>query len=157
MKREWVVYGAYDGDKLLYIGKTGHLQKRAQWHRSRSRWARRCEFRVMRKARSERAALRIEAELIWLHQPPQNTHLKPAKNCPVAMPHAEARGVWHSNPTLVDWAVVAEMPGWTAERARRLFGQRERKLIWRRPSVTEGAYRINPKLYRICKLAGELQ
>ena len=149
MKREWVVYGAYEGDKLLYIGKTGNLAERKAHHCWNAEWAGRCTFRILRRARSEAGALRIEARLIMQHQPPYNIQHNPGRGQPGALSFEEANRVWHDNPTLVGWALIAMMPGWTMERARRAFGPQKRVLIWRRPRVADGPTRINPKLYRL--------
>lgn len=145
----WVIYGAYNGAQLEYIGQTRNLKKRSQYHRWRSKWARKCEFRILAGARSEAAARKIEAALIWQHQPPRNAHLMP-KPCVCAMPYEEAREVWFGNPTIVDWALFKDMPGWDYHRAIRAFGPRERKLIWRKPTVADdGTTRIRPKWYRV--------
>lgn len=144
-----VVYGAYNGDKIVYVGMTGYLTGRICAHRASTSWGATARFAVMHRARSFEAAERAEKRLIRKHRPQFNIKDKPGGAIDGLLDRAEARRIWHSNLAAPDRDVLVRMTGWTRTRANRAFGRRGSDRWWHKPIVADGGYCIHAKLYRM--------
>lgn len=82
---------------------------------------------VISKHRTRAAARAKERLCIAMYNPPENIADtgKPRGLQADAMPVDRAFKIWHGHPKKVNKDVVAKMPGWTLDRARRILGRRE--------------------------------
>jgi len=82
---------------------------------------------IISKHRTRAAALAKERHCIAIYSPPVNIAEtgRPRGLPPDAMPIERARKIWHGHPKKVNKDVVAKMPGWTLDGAKRILGRRE--------------------------------
>lgn len=149
MKRPWAIYGVYVGGHLEYIGLTVNVAARRAHHKKMRFAGEDFSVRVLRRAETLLEAERIERSLIERRQPPRNIEwrgLGRGKHIlvntvranwrgdmipvrlrirPGMMMPDEARFVWLAGGHGSNAAAIAEMPGWTIERAYHTFGPRQ--------------------------------
>lgn len=139
----WYVYKMVEilTDEILYIGCTSSPQQRRESHRC-DRFSRRGYLEVISRHRLKAVALRKEKHLIRKYDPPFNRTHKPSLPPIVGreivvgptgvkrsllvrdgmLPVEKARKRWLSRRYVTQAESCDRMPGWTIDRARRVFG-----------------------------------